>query len=77
MASAGVPSILEPNGVSRADGKRPDGMTMIPWPKGRALLWDYTGVDTLAASNLVSTSITAGAAAEKAFRAKELKNENL
>ena len=40
-------------------------------------MWDYTCVDTLAASNLVCTSITAGAAAEKAFRAKELKYDNL
>jgi hypothetical protein len=30
LVSAGMPSILEPQGTSRYDGKRPDGMTLIP-----------------------------------------------
>ena len=30
LSSAHIPSILEPNGVSRSDGKRPDGMTIYP-----------------------------------------------
>lgn len=32
----------------RKDGKRVDGVTNIPWKKGRALVWDVTCVDTLA-----------------------------
>ncbi|CAH2226484.1 jg13502, partial [Pararge aegeria aegeria] len=34
------------------DGKRPDGMTIVPWWMGRSLVWDATCVDTLAASHL-------------------------
>ena len=42
LVSGGVPSILEPVGVCREDAKRPDGMTLVPWESGRALLWDFT-----------------------------------
>ena len=52
-------------------------MTMIPWHGGRALVWDYTCVDTVAASNISATSVAASAAAEKAFRAKEAKYQEL
>ena len=51
LVSGGVPSILEPVGVCRADAKRPDGMTLIPWKGGRSLLWDFTSCDTLAQSH--------------------------
>ncbi|KPI99111.1 hypothetical protein RR46_02328 [Papilio xuthus] len=37
LASSGVPAVLEPNGIVRDDGKRPDGMTLIPWKNGRSL----------------------------------------
>ena len=55
MVSGGVPTVLEPVGVFRNDGKRPDGMSLIPWSRGLPLLWDFTCSDTLAPSNL-STS---------------------
>ena len=32
---AGVQSTKEPTGLLRSDGKRPDGVTLIPWAKGR------------------------------------------
>jgi hypothetical protein len=31
-------------------GKRPDGMTLVPWIKGQPLVWDVTILDTLADS---------------------------
>ncbi|CAH2244583.1 jg11698 [Pararge aegeria aegeria] len=31
LATAHVPAVLEPIGLGRSDGKRPDGMTLIPW----------------------------------------------
>jgi hypothetical protein len=34
LTSIHVISTLEPNGLSRDDGKRPDGMTLVPWIKG-------------------------------------------
>ena len=50
FASAGIPTCLEPSSISRSDGKRPDGMTLIPWERGRSLLWDATIPDSLAPS---------------------------
>ena len=31
LVSGGVPAVLEPVGVCHDDGKRPDGMSLIPW----------------------------------------------
>jgi hypothetical protein len=46
LTSIHVNSTLEPNGLSRDyDGKRPDGMTLVPWNKGQPLVWDVTVVD--------------------------------
>jgi hypothetical protein len=50
LTSIHVNSTLEPNGLSRDDGKRPDGMTLVPWIKGQPVVWDVTVVDTLADS---------------------------
>ena len=35
LVKANIPSVLEPSGLSRGDGKRPDGMTLIPWQGGK------------------------------------------
>ena len=35
LVRAKIPSVLEPSGQSRGDGKRPDGMTFIPWQGGK------------------------------------------
>ena len=37
MNKASVQSTKEPTGLQRSDGKRPDGITLIPWAKGRCL----------------------------------------
>ncbi|XP_061723449.1 uncharacterized protein LOC133529685 [Cydia pomonella] len=73
MVSASVPCVLEPPGLSRADGKRPDGLTLIPWRRGRCLLWDATCVSTFAASHLRQTTRCAGSAAESAAKLKHTK----
>ena len=50
--------MLEPRGLLlllllyRSDGKRPDGVTMIPWKMGKQLSWDVTAVDGLTPSRL-------------------------
>jgi hypothetical protein len=56
LTSIHLNSTLEPNGPSRDDGKRPDGMTLVPWIKGQPLVWDVTVVDTLADSYVLKTS---------------------
>lgn len=66
FSSAGVPTNLEPYGLSRSDGKRPDGITSYPWSRGRALIWDVTVVNTIAASYINATSRASGSAADKA-----------
>ena len=77
LASAGVPSVLEPRELTRSDDRRPDGVTMIHWSKGRCLAWDATVVDSLAESHLKRTVHTAGAAAKFAAECKVQKYTNL
>lgn len=71
--AAGFPNTTEPYGISRSDGKRPDGMTSFPWYRGQSLLWDVTVVDTVASSNVTLTSNQYGAAADQAERNKHNK----
>ncbi|KAJ4447838.1 hypothetical protein ANN_09846 [Periplaneta americana] len=66
LTSSGIPAILEPTGINRTDGKRPDGLTLVPWSRGKSLMWDTTCVDTLAPYHLLSTSKIASSAAESA-----------
>src|SRR6201996_364750 len=66
LVGAGVPSIKEPPGMLPSDGKRPDGVTQIPWASGRCLVWDVTVADTLAPSYASLSSTSAGKAAERA-----------
>jgi len=66
LQTAKIPSVLEPVGLSRDDGKRVDGMSLIPWNKGQNLIWDATCSDTLAPSYVDKSSKTAGFAANKA-----------
>jgi len=45
---AQVPAVKEPAGLSRDNGKRPDGVMLLPWTKGKPLAWDVTVPDTYA-----------------------------
>jgi hypothetical protein len=47
LSSIHVNSTLEPNGLSRDNGKCPDGLTLVPQIKGQPLVWNVTIVDTL------------------------------
>jgi len=31
LVSAGIPVTKEPNGLSRSDGKHPEGLNLVPW----------------------------------------------
>ena len=77
LVKAGVPSTKEPAGLSRTDGKRPDGLTLVPWLAGKNAVWDVTVSDTLASSYLSATSVTAGSAAKLACTKKEHKYSEL
>ena len=38
--------------LSISDGKRPDGMSIMPWKQSRCLVWDFTCPDSQAPSHL-------------------------
>jgi len=46
LSAANIPAAKEPSGFLRSDGKRPDGLTLIPWQKGRSITWDVTVTDS-------------------------------
>jgi hypothetical protein len=73
LASANVPAMLEPRSLSRDDGKRPDGLTMLPWANGRCMVWDFTCPDTLAVSHLNRAVLSPGAVANDAEHRKSAK----
>ena len=77
LISADVPATREPRGLLRSDGRRPDGVTLIPWSAGRSLAWDATVADTWASTYLPSMTHGAGAAAEAAAASKNRKYEDL
>lgn len=68
--SAKIPAIIEQTGLCRSDGKRVDGMTLVPWQNGQTLVWDATCVDTLAPSYLKLSSKSSGRVAEMAATRK-------
>ena len=37
LSAAAIPNTKEPQGLCRSDGKRPDGLTLVPWHCGRAV----------------------------------------
>ena len=73
LTTAGFPSVLEPVGLSRCDGKRPDGMAKVPWEKGIALIWDFTCVDSLAPSR-VEAKILDAATRQEGIKKKVYEN---
>jgi hypothetical protein len=77
VESLSLKTFLEPNGLSRDDGKRPDGMTLVPWIKGQPLVWDVTVVDTLADSYVLKSSEVSGSAAEMACKRKHSKYSSI
>jgi hypothetical protein len=76
LTSIHVNSTLEPV-ESCDDGKRPDGMTLVPWIKGQPLVWDVTVVDTLADSYVLKSSEASGSAAEMACKRKHSKYSSI
>ena len=71
FASAGVPVTKEPIGLFQYDGKRPDGLTLVPWQSGTSFCWDVTVC--LAESYVSEAAREAGAVAELAATRKEVK----
>ena len=72
-----IPAHLEPTGISRSDGKRPDGATIVPWKGGRVLVWDATCPDTFALSHITLATREADAVTDEAERKKKQKYSSL
>ena len=77
LCSADYSATKEPLGVSRANGKRPDGLTLFPWKNGKCLLWDYTCSDTLAPSYVEGSAKSPGYVAKEGEVRKFKHYENL
>ena len=77
LATAGVPSWLEPLGLDRGDGRLSDGLTVFPFSEGRSLCWDSTCVDTFSQGTVIDCALSPGAAAAAAEERKRLKYAGL
>ena len=77
LESAGIPSFLEPEGINRGDGKRPDGISLYPFSQGKCLVWDATCVNSFASSHVIEASVQAGGAAKEAEQDKRRKYSKL
>ena len=71
LSKADIHAVKEPAGLSRTDGKRPDGMTLIPWLSGKPVVCDVTVANTMAASYIATSSQQAAREAEIADRRKK------
>ena len=77
LESIKIPCHLEPSGLFRSDGKRPDGASIVPWKGGKVLIWDVKCLNTLASSHLRLAVREAGAVADDAEFRKTQKYSNL
>ena len=41
FGTTSIPAVKELSGLRRNDGKRLDGLTLIPWHGEKPLVWDY------------------------------------
>ena len=77
LSAASIPNTKEPQGLSRSDGKRPDGLTLVPWQSGKPLVWDVTVVCPLADSYVAMAAREPSSTAELAASNKSAKYAGL
>jgi len=77
LGSASIPATKEPSGLVRQDGKRPGGLTLIPWQDGKSLAWNVAVVSTLAQSFVDRAATGVGMVVEWAAERKLIKYTNL
>ena len=73
LSTAKIPFHLEPFGLYQSDGKRPDGVSVVPWKCGELLLWVATSPNTFAPSYSGIASTGAGMVAAQAEERKRIK----
>lgn len=77
LNSAGACATREPHSLCGRNDKRPDGVTQIPWRRGRCMAWDATCPNTFAQSYVHASSRQAGSAATEAELKKQQKYQDL
>ena len=77
LDATGTHSVLEPVGLDRGDGRRPDGITVFPFLQGNSLMWDATCYDILAPSLITTSSAFSGPAATAVEYSRRLKYASL
>jgi hypothetical protein len=77
LASAEIPSRLEPMSLTSADGNRPDRMITMAWNHGKCLVWDFACSHTLSSSSLNKAALEPGEIACEADKRKTPKYTNL
>ena len=77
LSSAGFNVDLEPVGLDRGDGKRPDGMTVFHFSRGKCLICDSTCVDSFFPPALALTATEPGSVSRSADVRKNHKYEGL
>ena len=70
LSSANIPSPLEPSGLYRSNGKRPDGCSILPWSCEKVLVWDATCPDTFAPAHISAAVRGAGVVTAQARQVK-------
>jgi len=75
--AAAIPNAEELQGLCDSDGKRPDGLSLVPWQSGRSLVWDVTVVCPLADSYVASAAREAKSVTELVATKKEDKYSGL
>lgn len=73
FVNTGTLATREPHSLCTSGGKRPDGVTQVPWKRGRCLAWDVTCPNTFAQSHVHASSTLAGSAASVAEANKTAK----
>ena len=68
---------MEPSGLYRSDGKRPDGVSIVPLKCGQLLVWDAMCLDTFAPSYSRIAAHQVGAVAQQAEDRKMQKYKHL
>ena len=77
FVSTGTLATREPHSLCTRDAKRPDGVTQVPWKRGRRIAWDATCPDTFAQSHVQASSVLAGSAAVAAEERKTQKYSDI
>ena len=77
LGKIGLPSILEPSGLDRSDGRHLDGIMTFSWKHGKCLVWDATVVDAFSKSHIIASSIESGSSAKCAEILKSRKYQGL